>query len=77
MLTLFLLQCPNYLEHRRQLFETVNQILLVNNINYLHDQELLRLFIYGEKLTFEANKTLLTAKHNFINKTFFLLPDFF
>ena len=66
----FLLKCPNYLEHRRKLFETVNQILQAFNVNYPNDCKFLRLLLYGEdKLPLEANKTVLKATINFIDKT--------
>ena len=66
----FLLKCPNYLEHRCQLFETVNQIQQANNVNYLNDRKFLRLLLYGdENLPFEANKAVLSATINFISKT--------
>ena len=72
----FLLKCPNYLEQRRELFKTVNSILQANNINnYPNDEKLLWLLLYGdEKFPFEANKTLLLATINFINKSMRFSP---
>ena len=66
----FFVKIPNYLEHRRKLFETVNQILQAFNVNYPNDCKFLRLLLYGEdKLPLEANKTVLKATINFIDKT--------
>ena len=72
----FLIKCPNYLEQRRELFKTVNPILQANNINnYLNDEKLLCLLLYGdEKFPFEANKTLLLATINVINKSMRFSP---
>ena len=49
----FLLKCPSYNEHRQLLFQTLNPILLANNINHRNDCEFMRLLLYGnEKLNF-------------------------
>ena len=66
----FLLKCPNYNDDRHHLFQTLNTILLTNDINHLNDLELVRLLLYGhEKLTLHVNQILLKATMNFIGKT--------
>ena len=56
----FLLNCPPYNDHRLNYFQTVNLILLMNNINHLNDSELVRILLYGyEKLPHHANQTIL------------------
>ena len=66
----FLLECPNYNVHRHHLFQTLNPILLVNNINHQNDLELVRLLLYGhEKLKIHVNQIVLKATMNFIGKT--------
>ena len=66
----FLLKCPNYNEHRHHLFQIINPVLLVNDINHQDDCDLVRLLLYGhEKFNFHENQILLKATINFIAKT--------
>ena len=66
----FMLKCPNYNEHRLNLFQTINPILLANNMYNLSDSELVRFLLYGhEKLPHFANQTVLKATINFIEKS--------
>ena len=66
----FLLHCPNFIEHRRKLFETLNPILLVNNLRDLDDKNLVLLLLYGnKKFKFHENQSILKATINFIRKT--------
>ena len=67
----FLLQYPSYNEHRHLLFQTLNPILLANDINHRNDCELVRLLLYGnEKLKFHVNHLLLKVTMNFIGKLY-------
>ena len=60
----------SYNEHRHLLFQTLNPILLANDINHRNDCELVRLLLYGhEKLKFHVTQLLLKATMNFIGKT--------
>ena len=63
----FLLKCPSYAEHR--LFQTLNPILLANDINHRNDCELVRLLYGHEKLKFHVNQILLKVTMNFIGNT--------
>ena len=52
----FLLHCPNFITHRRTLFDTVNPILRANNTPFLVDIDLINLLLYGDKkLKFEES----------------------
>ena len=69
----FLLYCPNFTEHRRKLFETLNPITLENNLGFLDDRVLVHLLLYGDdKFKLHENQSILKATINFIKKT----PDF-
>ena len=66
----FLSKCPGYNEHRHLLFQTLNPILLANDINHRNDCELVKPLLYGhEKLKFLVNQLLFKATVNFIGKT--------
>ena len=67
----FLMKCSNFNKNRRDLLQTVNSILLANNINRLNDNELIHLFLlYGhEKLKFYENQTILEVTIKFIKKS--------
>ena len=63
----FLLHCPNYLDQRRELFQTINPILLVYDMRFLDDQNLLQLLLYGHaNIQFHDNQIILKATINFI-----------
>ena len=63
----FFLYCPQFNEHRRLLFETINPLLLENNLRFLDEKNLIHLLLYGhEKLDPESNNIFLTATINFI-----------
>ena len=66
----FLLKCPNYNAQRKVLFETLNPIVLSNNIHNLNDNRMVHLLLYGyEKLKFHENQTVLNGTINFIERT--------
>ena len=66
----FLLHCPNYLDQRRELFQTINPILLVYDMRFLDDQNLLQLLLYGHvNFQFHDNQIILKATINFIMKS--------
>ena len=63
----FLLKCPIYNAHRLSLFQTLNPILLDNNLYNLNDIEMGSLLLYGhEKLSFRTNQTIIKETINFI-----------
>ena len=66
----FLIHCPNFIEHRRKLFETLNPIMLENNLRFIDDKNLVHLLLYGhEKFKPHENQSILKATVNFIQKT--------
>ena len=66
----FLLNCPIHNVHRLNLFQTLNPILLANDLQNLNDREMIRLLLYGHvKLPFYTNQLILKATINFIEKT--------
>ena len=66
----FLLKCPIYNVQRLNVFQTVNPILLANDLQNLNDREMVRLLLYGhEKLPLNANQSILKATINFIEMT--------
>ena len=66
----FLLKCPLYIVHRLNFFQTINPILLANDLLNLNDREMVRLLLYGhENLPFHANQIILKATIKFIEMT--------
>ena len=66
----YLLHCPIFVEQRRELFLTLNPILLANNMRFLDDNNMVRLLLYGhDKLALLSNQTILKATIKFIRKT--------
>ena len=66
----FLLNCPIYDTLRINLLQTLNPILVMNDLQHLNDKEMTRILLYGhEKLSFDANQTILRATINFIGNT--------
>ena len=66
----FLLHCPIFIEQRRNLFQTINPILLANNMRFLEDKNLMQLLLYGhEKFKLSSNQIVLKATINFIRNT--------
>ena len=66
----FLLKCHIYNEHRLDLFQTLNPILLANGLYHLNDSAMVHLLLYGdEKLKVDTNKAILKATITFIEKT--------
>ena len=66
----FLLDCPNFNAHRRELFQIVNPILVANSKIDLNDRELVHLLLYGnDKFTFHENQIILKATMTYIGKT--------
>ena len=66
----FLLHCPNFINHRKTLYGTVNPILRVNNITSLADECFVHLLLYGDiKFNLEENKNILKATIIYIRNT--------
>ena len=66
----FLLKCPIYNIHRLSLFQTLNPILLANNLHQLNDNEMSSLLLYGhKKVQFHENQVIIKATIYFIEKT--------
>ena len=66
----FFLHCPNFVEHRRNLFDTLNPILLDKNLGFIDDRNYVQLLLYGhKKLNLHENQSILKATINFIQKT--------
>ena len=66
----FLLHCPNFTMHRRNLYGTVNPILRAYNIPFLVDNLFQHLLLYGdEKFKYEENQNILKATIKFIRDT--------
>jgi len=66
----YLLHCPLFVEQRNNLFQTVNPILLENNMRFLDDKHMVHLLLYGhEKVKFLSNQIILKATINFIRNT--------
>ena len=63
----FLLKCPIYDEYRDDLHQTLNPILMANNMHNLNDNNLERLLLYGhEKFKLHENQSILKATIHFI-----------
>ena len=63
----YLLHCPNFINHRLDLFQVLNPIIFANNMRFIDDNSLVHLLLYGhEKLKFHENQTIITATINFI-----------
>ena len=68
--THFLLHCPNFIDQRRELFQTLNPIMLANNLPFLDDKIFVHLLLYGhDKLKLHENHSVLKATIMFIRKT--------
>ena len=66
----FIFHCPFYTDQRRVLFQTLNPILLENDLRFLDDKSLLNLLLYGhEKFDYQTNQTVLRATINFISNS--------
>ena len=66
----YLLHCPNFINHRHDLFQVLNPIIFANNIRFIDDNSLVYLLLYGhEKFQFHENQTILKATINFIKKS--------
>ena len=66
----YLLHCPNFINHRNDLFLALNPIMIANNIHLRDEQSLVHLLLYGhEKLKLHENKYILNATINFIKET--------
>ena len=67
---LFLLNCPNFVNPRKVLFDTVNPILLKYERRFLEDKSFLRLLLNGdEKFELEDNQNILKATIKFIRNS--------
>ena len=66
----FLLYCPNFINHRKTLYGTVNPILRVYNSPFIDDECLIRLLLYGDtKFKLEDNQNILKATIIYIRNT--------
>ena len=66
----FLLHCPNYTIHRKVLYGNVNPILLAYKTQFLVDNLLVQLLLYGDKkFKLEENQSILIATIKFIRDT--------
>ena len=66
----FLLHCPNFIVHRKMLFDTVNPVLRSHNIPFLDDESFLTLLLYGdERFSHKENQNILKATIKFIRNT--------
>ena len=66
----FLLHCPTFIEHRRNLFETINPIILKNSLHILDDNDMVHLLLYGnDTFKLEENQSILKATIDFIRKS--------
>ena len=66
----FLLHCPNYIIHRKVLYGSVNPILLAYNMQFLVDNLLVQLLLYGDKkFKLEENRSILISTIKFIRDT--------
>ena len=68
--THYFLHCPDFINHRHELFLILNPIMFANNMRFLDDKNLVHLLLYGhEKLKFHENESILKATINFIKKS--------
>ena len=66
----FLLHCPNFINQRRELFQTLNPVILENNLPFLDDKSMVHLLLYGhDKLKARENLNILKSAIKFIRKT--------
>ena len=66
----FLLHCPIFDAQRRELFLSINPILLESNMSSLDDTNLVNLLLYGnEKFDFYVNQSILKATIQFIRSS--------
>ena len=66
----FLLHCPSFTNHRKELFSIINPILQVNNVRFIEDDKFVHLLLYGnEEFKLEDNQSILKATINFIRNT--------
>ena len=67
----FLLHCPNFTNHRNDLFNILNPILQANDVrHFIDDDKFVHLLLYGnEKFKLDVNQSILKATINFIKNT--------
>ena len=64
----YLLHCPNFIEQRRELFQTLNPFL--TNMRFLDDENVVRLLLYGDDIfDSQTNQSILKATLAFIKRT--------
>ena len=65
----FLLECPIFASHRRNLIRNIDSILLLNDL-VINDSNKVHLLLYGhEKLTFTENRMILKSTIKFISQS--------
>ena len=66
----FLLNCPIFRNQCHVLFQTINPILLANNLQHLPDSALVKFLLYGhDKLKPHVNQSILRTVMIFIGNT--------
>ena len=66
----FLLECPTFTYHRNILFRTINPILLLNDLDDIRGNNMVRLLLYGhEKFNREENHEILKATIKYVNES--------
>ena len=66
----FLLECPNFTAHRQEFLETIDSILILNDLENISDRNKVHLILYGhDKLNFAENREVLKATIKFISKS--------
>ena len=66
----FLLECPIFTIHRQELLETIDPILILNDLENISDCNKVHLLLYGhDKFNFTENREVLKATINFISKS--------
>ena len=64
------LLCPDFANHRNELFQILNPIMFSNNMRFRDDKKLVHLLLYGhKKLELHDNESILKATLNFIKNS--------
>ena len=65
----FLLECPLFNHHRRELFLVLHPILQIYNMHHVNNPMLEQLLLYGHtKFTYDENQSILKSTINFIRR---------
>ena len=64
------IHCPDFFNHRHDIFQILNPIMFANNMRFLDDKTLVHLLLYGhKKLEFHVNESILKSTINFIKNS--------